>query len=173
MAFAVEQQAVSCAAFELGAGGFSDRLAGAVLDGHDDFYSLQTHFFGAETGEADCSFCGDTFAGAWRFYPVAKVSDRVPIDLVDAATAVKFIATFTEDTEVVGGAVFPVRCDGFQPVCGIPLLIVRMTPGKEFEDLCDGFPGGLVQHFFIAGFVTAYQKAFCFKGMRDWCRQIQ
>ena len=97
----------------------------------------------------------------------------MPIDLVETATPVKFIAGFAKDTEVVGRAVFPVRCDGFQPVCGIPLLIVRMTPGKEFEDLCDGFPGGLVQHFFIAGFVTAYQKAFCFKGMRDWCCQVQ
>ncbi len=112
VAFAVEQQAVSCAAFELGAGGFSDGLAGAVLDGHDDFYSLQAHFFGAETGEADCGFCGDTFACAWSFDPVAKVCDRVLIDLVDAATAVKLGPILAEDSEAIGGAVLPIGLDG-------------------------------------------------------------
>ena len=112
MAFAVEQQAVSCAAFELGAGGYSYSLAGAVLDRHDDFYPLQAHFFDAETGETHCGFCGDTFAGAWGFDPIAKVSDRVFVDLGYAATAMKLGPILVEDAEAIGGAVLPFRMDG-------------------------------------------------------------
>ncbi len=95
------------------------------------------------------------------------------MDLVETATPVKFIAVFAKDTEVVGRTVFPAGSDGFQPVCSILLLIVRMTPGKKFEDLCYRFSGGLIQHFVVAGCVSANEEAFCLKGMRDWCCRVQ